>query len=383
MNVINTGYKVIAIVSLSYALFSCTDSVQSQSNSEVLARLNTIESKIDALSSTLGMVHVAVQPHAGEVPACTIEEVVNQTTSNCDTGKLPEEVSASATYCIAQERGGEIGGEYAIGLNTDIDVGAGWPNVVWGKVTAKMETPVPSPIAIPYPSQVAASGSISLGRGLEICVDIPIGVIGLEPDQVAQIHDLVRGVNEGQGTYSRRTGRLLNYAARRTPVAVANKARDSVSAKPATEDADDAFDIADAAIDKLIEGDFQPVAHGPQMFTDPVFMDLISALDVPTPAMETILDPERLFESMTVIGQSNIADACTSMGISQAARDRSPALANQCARFGIYPNINNALNSLDFIADVRGRVNSMYTASGLRSFMCSNIALAVFAPNCP
>jgi hypothetical protein len=381
MNVINTGYKVIAIVSLSYALFSCSDSVQSQSNSELLAKLNVLETKIDAMSSTLAVVQTAVQPHAGAVPACSIEEVINQTTGNCDTSKLPEEVSASTTYCIAQERGGEIGGEYAIGLNTDIDIGAGWPNVVWGKVTAKMETPVPSSIAIPYPTQVAASGNISLGRGLEICVDIPI--TALEPDQVAQIHDLVRGVNESQGTYSRRTGRLLNYAARRTPIAVANKALDSVSGKPAIEDADNAFDIADAAIEKMIQGDFQPVAHGPQLFTDPVFMDLISALDVPTPAVDTILDPERLFEAMTVIGQSNIADACTSLGISQAGQARSPALANQCARFGIYPNINNALNSLDFISDVRNRVNSMYTASGLRSFMCGNIALAVFAPNCP
>ena len=381
MNVINTGYKFIAIISLSYALYSCSDPVQSQSNSELLAKLNVMESKIDAMSSTLTTVQTAVQPHAGAVPACTIEEVINQTTANCDTSRLPEEVSASTTYCIAQERGGEIGGEYSIGLNTDIDIGAGWPNVVWGKVTAKMETPVPSPIAIPYPSQVAASGSISLGRGLEICVDIPI--TALEPDQVAQIHDLVRGVNEGQGPYSRRTGRLLNYAARRTPIAVANKALDSVSGKPAIEDGDDAFDIADAAIEKMIEGDFQAVTHGPQLFTDPVFMDLISALEVPTPAVDTILDPERFYEAMTVIGQSNIADACTSLGISQAGRARSPALANQCARFGIYPNINNTLNSMDFIADVRGRVNSMYTASGLRSFMCSNITLAIFAPNCP
>ena len=267
-----------------------------------------------------------------------------------------------------------------MGLNTDIDLGAGWPNVVWGKVTANLETPVPSPIAIPYPNEVSASGSMNLGRGMEICVDIPI--TALEADQIAQIHDFVRGVNEGQGTYSRRTGRLLNYAARRTPIAVANKATLNVNGKLTVEDSDDAFDIADAAIEKMIAGDFQPVSSGSLFFADPVFQELVSALEIPTPAVDTIFDPERTFEALTVIGQSNIADACNTMGISASSRARSPALANQCARFGIYPNIQAQWDAAALVRQARDRVNQIYTASGLREFMCSNVALAVFSPNC-
>ena len=289
----SSGYKIIAIASLTYALFSCTSPVESQSNSEVLAKLGAIDAKIDALSTALEQVSSAVQPDDDEVSACSIQEVIDQDFTDCDPSRIPQDVAAMTTYCIEQGRSGEIGAQYAVRLNTDIDLGAGWPNVVWGKVTAKLETPVPSPIAVPYPNEVSASGSISLGRGLEICVDIPI--TALEADQVAQIHDLVRGVNEGQGTYSRRTGRLLNFAARRTPVAVANVAASNVQGKLAAEDSDDAFDIADAAIEKLIAGDFQPVGSGSFLFADPVFQDLVSALDVPKPAADTIFDPERMF----------------------------------------------------------------------------------------
>jgi hypothetical protein len=312
--------------------------------------------------------------------ACTIQEVIDQNFASCDQTKVPQEVAATTTYCIEQGRSGEIGAQYAVGLNTDIDLGAGWPNVVWGKVTAKLETPVPSSLAIPFPNEVSAAGSMSLGRGMEICVDIPIAA--LEADQVAQIHDLVRGVNEGQGRYSRRTGRLLNYAARRTPIAVATKPSISANGKIAVEDADDAFDIADAAMDRLMNGEFQPLESGSMFFADPVFQDLASTLEIPTPVADTIFDPERTFDALTTIGQSNIANACNTMGISATSRARSPALANQCARFGLYPNVTTQWQVAEWVEQARNRVNLMYTASSLRAFMCSNIALAVFTPDC-
>lgn len=380
MYTINTGYKFIAIVSLSYALFSCSSTVESQSNSDLLAKLNAIEAKIDALTGTVDQVQTTVLTTSAPAGTCSLQEVIDQNYANCDPGKIPEDVEATATYCIAQERSGELGAQYAVGLNTDIDLGAGWPQVVWGKITAKLETPVPSAIALPYPNEVSAAGSMSLGRGLEICVDIPISA--LEPGQITQIHDLVRGVNEGQGTYSRRTGRLLNYAARRTPVAVASKASANVSSKIEIEDADDAFDIADAAIERLLAGDFQAISSGPQMFSDPIFQDLIGALELPTPVADTISDPERIFDALKIIRQSEMTNVCNTMGMSASSVARSPALSNQCARFGIYPNIQAQWDAAEFVRQARDRVNAMYTASGIRSFMCGNIALAVFSPDC-
>jgi hypothetical protein len=51
------------------------------------------------------------------------------------------------------------------------------------------------------------------------------------------------------------------------------------------------------------------------IFADPVFQDLFSSLEIPTPVADTILDPEGVFESLTTIGQSNIANACNTMGV--------------------------------------------------------------------
>jgi hypothetical protein len=372
-----TGYKFVAIVSLSYALFSCTHPVESQSNSELLAKLDEMDAKIDALGGSMTQVQSAVVTNPG---ACTIQEVIDQNFANCDAAKIPQEVAATTTYCIEQGRSGEIGAEYALGFNTEIDIGAGWPNVVWGKLVGHLTTPVPGVVAVPWPTEVAASGGMSLGRGMSLCVDIPI--TALEADQITQIHDLVRGVNEGLGKYSRRTGRLLNYAARRTPIAVVNKASMGANEKFMPEDADDAFDIADAAMDRLIDGEFQPLSSGSMIFADPVFQDLFSSLEIPTPVADTILDPEGVFESLTTIGQSNIANACNTMGISASSRARSPALANQCARFGLYPNVTAQWEVAEWVQQARDRVNLMYTSSSLRTFMCSNIALAIFTPDC-
>jgi len=176
---------------------------------------------------------------------------------------------------------------------------------------------------------------------------------------------------------------VINYAARRTPIAEASLAIRDNHSKPYFVDADDSFDIADAAMASLIDGDFQIGGNGPRLFTDPVFANLAASLDLPLPTLDTINDPERIFDALQTIGQSNIAATCDVMGITAESRARSPALANRCARFGLYPNINNSLNALDFVTDVRNRVNSMYTASGLRSVMCNNIAPAEFTSTCP
>lgn len=384
MDTINTGYKLIAIASLTYALYSCSSTVESQSNSDLLVKLNAIEAKIDALSGTVDEVQTTVLNTTAPAGTCSVQEVIDQNYANCDPALIPDDVAATTTYCIAQERSGEIGAEWGLALNTDYDLGAGWPNVFWGKISAKLEHPIPSALAVPFPTEVAAGGSMSLGRGLEICVDVPI--VALDAAQVAQIHDLVRGVNEGQGTYSRRTGRLLNYAARRTPIAVASavsgKASPGISGKIAYEDADDAFDIADAAIERLLGGDFQPIANGSVMFSDPIFQDLSSSLELPSPVADTILDPERVFEALKIIRQSEMSTVCNTMGISASSVARSPALSNQCARFGVYPAAQLQWDAAGLVQQARDRVNQMYTASGIRSFMCSNIALAVFSPDC-
>src|SRR5690606_30845342 len=121
------------------------------------------------------------------------------------------------TYCINQGRAGSLGATFMLEPEIEIDIGAGWPNVIWGKMTGKATIPpiVPiGPVVIPLPNEIAAAGEMSLGRGIGICVDIPIRSLGAP--EIAQVHALVRGVNVSGGKYARRTGRVLNYAAVRT-----------------------------------------------------------------------------------------------------------------------------------------------------------------------
>jgi len=118
------------------------------------------------------------------------------------------------------------------------------------------------------------------------------------------------------------------------------------------------------------------------MFSDPIFQELASSLDLPTPIANTILDPERLFEALKTIRQSEIGNVCQTMGVSASSIARSPALSNQCARFGIYPNAQATWDAANLVRQARDRANQIYTASGMREFMCSNIALAVFSPDC-
>ena len=250
MNIVNQGYKLIAVLCVSYTLYSCADSAQT-ADPEVLAKLDVLEAKIDALTTSMAQVQTAVQSAPVADRPCTVEEVVAQNYTNCDQNKVPDGVSTATTYCINQGRAGQLGAQFKIETEGRLELGGGWPNAIWGKLTGHAK--FPAAIAnIPIPNEFSAAGAMSLGRGLNICVGIPITAI--DATQVAQIHDLVRGVNESGGKYNRRTGRVLNYAARRTPIATASLAASDRFAKPYFEDADDSFDIADAAIESLIDG---------------------------------------------------------------------------------------------------------------------------------
>jgi len=76
------------------------------------------------------------------------------------------------------------------------------------------------------------------------------------------------------------------------------------------------------------------------------------------------------------INAGNITGTCNTMGFDANLRARFPNLDTQCLRLGQLPNYtaHKAITS---------RLGSMYTASGIRNFICSNVTLAVLAPNCP
>lgn len=382
------GYKAIAVVSFVVAVLSC----ESNSNSvaadpEVLARLDTIDqtlatlqASVDTMQTSVTNVQAAVAPPGG-TRQCTLEEFIDNTLPDgtCDKSQFPEGVGVSTTYCIDQGWGLELGGAYKLEANYDVDAGAGWPNVLWGKITGKAKTAMFGTTVGVWPSEIAAGASTGLGRGLSICVDVPLEPT---PEQVSMIRDLVLGVNEQDGTYSRRTNRLLNYAARRTPVAVAtpfpnqlNQVGGMSAMAMAPEDDDKAFDVVDDAIERFVSGQFNRPQNAVSLFQDPVFTDLASALELPSQIREGIADPARVFDVLRPINASNITATCDTMGFDAGLRARFPNLDTQCLRLAQLPNYaaHKAITT---------RLGSMYTASGLRNFICSNVTLAVLAPSC-
>jgi len=377
LNDVNTGYKVIALVAVFSAIYSCSSSVSSQSERSTAAQLVAMRQSIDALSTQVADLSTQV----AAVNGCSTESFLAGT---CD-GELPDAVSLSTTYCISQGRGVQLGAKLALEMGFELEGGGGWPNVLWGKGTAKATGPVV--LATPpfiLPSEMGGEASASLGKGLDICVDVPIVPTA---EQKTQIEDLVRGVNVASGIqakYQRRANRLLNYAARRTPVATANLAaagalKGSVAFSRAPEEADDAFDIADEAVERFLANGFQPQARAADIMADPIFADLATSLDLPEQLTSIIQDPQQIFAGIQQVTPST---ACATLGIDASLRSQHPQLNNICNRIANLPSDQAVQNVAGTVSAVRNRVNSIWTASQLRSFICDNVTLALLAPGC-
>jgi len=137
-------------------------------------------------------------------------------------------VDTTATFCISQGREGGIGAGWSVIPYMEGELGVGWPSVGWGKLTAKVENPLflgPFPI----PTELTIAGSASLGRNLNICIDVPL----LAADHIAggetisdeeMIDRIVRNINTpafdgpmSRSKFQRRLSRLANYAIARVP----------------------------------------------------------------------------------------------------------------------------------------------------------------------
>tara|TARA_R110000787_G_C13319598_1_gene436320 strand:- start:36 stop:725 length:690 start_codon:yes stop_codon:yes gene_type:complete len=131
----------------------------------------------------------------------------------------------TATFCISQGREGGIDGEWGAEAKAEYDLlGVGWPNVAWAKAVGKVEHPVPrplGPIILPLPTEVNITGAASLGRNLDICIEVPLNAfaaaVGLERNADAEIIDrIVRGINESvaleKSKFQQRLGRLTKFS---------------------------------------------------------------------------------------------------------------------------------------------------------------------------
>jgi hypothetical protein len=357
---VNAGYKLIAIVAVGWSLYSCSNSAESIGPGWSPQGFEQLRSAIAALDGRLNEMNAAI----AELQGCSTTAFLNGECSD-----LPQDASLTTTYCIEQGRGAELSAELAVDLGAEIELGAGWPNVGWGKATGKATIPVGVAV-IPLPTSVGGEAATHLGRGLEICAEVPI-----EPDddQLALIKDLVRGVNVQHGAglqakYRRRADRLLNYAARRTPIAVTN-ALANVQSKSghvrayAMEESDNAFDVAEEAVERFLEGGFQQQLRAGGILADPIFTDLASSLDLPQQVTSMISNPQQVLGRLQNFSTAN---ACANLGVDEAIRAGFPNLASFCNMLAQLPadqNLKNVSQNvstvLGVVTTVRNSVNSL------------------------
>lgn len=352
MKDVNAGYKLIAIAAVGWSLYSCSNSAESVGTPWSPKGLAELQAAIAALDTRLVQMGAAIDGLRG----CSTESFL---AGDCD---LPQEASITTTYCITQGHEAELGADLKVDLGAEVELGAGWPNVGWGKATAKATIPVGVAI-VPLPTSVGGAASTHLGRGLEICVDVPI-----EPDadQLALVQALVRGVNVEHGAsenakYRRRADRLLNYAARRTPIAEAN-ALANVQSKSgfvrahAMEQADNAIDVADAAIERFLAGEFQPQSRAGGILADPIFADLAASMDLPRQVADVIGNPQQVLGGLQNV---SAASACASLGIDDTTRGNFPHLATFCNSLAQLPADQTLKNVGQNVSTVLGVVISV------------------------
>lgn len=285
---------------------------------EILAKLDALNAKLDRVEKRLG---------------CPIDEYVAGTCTDSPAG-------ISVTYCISQGRSGELAGKWAVEPKAKVEVGGSWDVALLGRlegdVSFPLFTPLPLP-PIPIPTELAVAGSASLGRGFDICVEIPLQVAAAD---ATILDSIVRGMNPStlDTKYQRRLTRLLNYANRRVPEPVT-----STSVKSAALAADDFdLDVLDDAMERFNAGAFQQPDGPLGLFKDPVIQDLRNTLELPEPVQIVLDDPDLLFESMPTASAANPAQLCDKLKLSGAIANRAPAITNLCSLLGSMPSFDVA-----------------------------------------
>jgi hypothetical protein len=352
----NTGYKMIAVASLTAALFSC-DSTGFTGESASFAGgsgHNAIMRKLEDIENTL----IAVNDRLDDIEGCSNESFLN---GECEPDELPNDVAVYSTFCIQQGRKLELAAEYAGGLEIEVEVGPGWAAALHAEAKGEVDFPFfipPSPVTppIPVPTQAKIGVEGELGRAMEICVELPVE---LSDDDEARLYQIALDINNPDvqdarlgGKFQRRAGRILNYAAVRVPGrqrALEMQSSD-FSAKNASQDVDGEFDRADAAGDSLLDNGFGAISDGLDVFRDGNIRELLATLEIPVEVSSFMNDPERMFNALPEIRGGEGPILCNEVGISGAIRGRRPRIDGVCARLEDLPAFSRLRSAPDTIS---------------------------------
>jgi hypothetical protein len=267
--------------------------------------------------------------------------------------------STSATFCISQGRGLELGADWALGLENEITAGVGWPNVIRAHAAAKPTLPfvIPlGPIPVPLPTETMIGIKGGLGRGQDICIEIPVQ---LTDDDQMRLEQLARDINtdtgnDDPGKYQRRAGRILNYAAVRVPGVQQSleTRRSGIAAPNAAGDIEGDFDRADSAVESLLDGGFGEATEGMDVFRDQNIKELLATLELPVEVNRYMDDPEQILDALPDVGNGDGKLHCNDVGISAGMRTRHARLDGLCGRLEDLPDYESVKNASERIAEL-------------------------------
>jgi len=232
--------------------------------------------------------------------------------------------------------------------------GAGWNEVGKAEIFADYKQPfilpfIPPPPAppllIPIPTEAKVEGSGHLGRGFDVCVQIPLK---LTPNDTAKLEQIRRDINSRagdglgeKGKFQRRAARLIDFAGRKVP---GNQNTDA--------DVENDLDRADAAADSFITDGVVDVSEGLDVFRDHSIAELLATLDMPAGVSNFMQDPEQIFDWIPDVSGGLGHVACDDLDLSNAMRSRLPRLDGLC-------NQVENLPSFDLVRDVPLRVDEV------------------------
>ena len=137
-------------------------------------------------------------------PRSPLQEILDRLTSIEEELEAP---STSATFCISQSRALELGVDWGAELKAEGEVGIGWSEVAKVKLVPAFSIPVVLPPFIPVPTGAAIGLAGDIGRGLDICIELPLT---LSPQDQALLEEaVVLCLAEPAGLMRLRSGRLV------------------------------------------------------------------------------------------------------------------------------------------------------------------------------
>lgn len=252
----------------------------------------------------------------------------------------------TATFCISQERAIAMGADWILQVDAEMEGGLGWAEVFSGEATAEVK--IPSGV-IPSETSVGVGGSH--GRGLDVCVDLPIR---MGPTDTALLVELAQDINAkandfpNRGKFQRRAHRLLNFTKRRVPGVQIRTDADPVFASLAVaqtteQSADDEFDLSDAAIDNLFANGLRGGSGAFGALRNADLKNLVASFDgLPSDITVIIDDPEQILDpiSNAFIGGADSID-CATLGLDADLRSKKPGLEKLCNRLEGLPDFSD------------------------------------------